>query len=133
MLSYCIIAVHAPSVAAVHNRITEGTWTAIMQYESMYPTTPRLCRFSGMDGIFSPKAKFRHYILGQPWPYDRHDWWVERDGQEVRYVIDYYAYPKAGDDGDSLYTIDARPALDGWRNMFDRAKFTVLKLLRLEN
>ena len=25
-----------------------------------------------------------------PEPFDRHDWFVDRDGCEVRYVIDYY-------------------------------------------
>ena len=23
-------------------------------------------------------------------PFDRHDWWVDRCGKEVRYTIDYY-------------------------------------------
>lgn len=28
--------------------------------------------------------------LGGPLPFDRHDWYVDRCGQEVRYVIDFY-------------------------------------------
>ena len=28
--------------------------------------------------------------LGGSLPFDRHDWYVDRNGQEVRYVIDFY-------------------------------------------
>ena len=28
--------------------------------------------------------------IGGPLPFDRHDWFVDRCGQEVRYVIDFY-------------------------------------------
>lgn len=28
--------------------------------------------------------------LGGPLPFDRHDWYVDRCGREVRYVIDFY-------------------------------------------
>jgi hypothetical protein len=42
-------------------------------------------------------------------PFDRHDWIVDRDGKEVRYVIDFYAH----DPGNGLpptTVIDARYA-----------------------
>jgi hypothetical protein len=36
-------------------------------------------------------------LLGGPEPFDRHDWVIDRCGQEVRYVIDFYYYDdKAG-------------------------------------
>lgn len=40
----------------------------------------------------SPPVRFGH-------PFDRHDWFVDRGGREVRYVIDYYFNPdpKAGE------------------------------------
>ena len=28
--------------------------------------------------------------IGGPLPFDRHDWFVDRCGDEVRYVIDFY-------------------------------------------
>lgn len=28
--------------------------------------------------------------VGGPLPFDRHDWFVDRCGDEVRYVIDFY-------------------------------------------
>lgn len=28
--------------------------------------------------------------MGHPLPFDRHDWYVDRCGTEVRYVIDFY-------------------------------------------
>lgn len=44
----------------------------------------------------SPLARLR-MLLGGPEPFDRHDWTVDRCGQEVRYVIDfYYDEAKAG-------------------------------------
>jgi hypothetical protein len=39
--------------------------------------------------LHSPLARLRSW-LGGPLPFDRHDWYVERCGREVRYVIDFY-------------------------------------------
>jgi hypothetical protein len=44
----------------------------------------------------SPLARIRGW-LGGPLPFDRHDWVVDRCGDEVRYIIDfYYSDDKAG-------------------------------------
>eukprot|EP01083_Nonionella_stella_P005162 14985_1 len=138
------------SVAAVHAIVTEQTWNSILQYEGLHSTqcdAPKLARFEGRDGFYSPKAKFFHYVMGMPWPYDRHDWTVDRCGKEVQYVIDYYALPVATDENVELinnmeetkesdvyapfiqdkniqfmYTIDARPKLNSFGNMVDRVK-----------
>ena len=37
----------------------------------------------------SPLARVKSW-LGGPLPFDRHDWYIDRCGQEVRYVIDFY-------------------------------------------
>lgn len=37
----------------------------------------------------SPLARLRSWF-GGPLPFDRHDWYIDRCGQEVRYVIDFY-------------------------------------------
>ena len=33
--------------------------------------------------------------MGGQLPFDRHDWWVDRCGHEVRYVIDFYFHEEA--------------------------------------
>lgn len=47
-------------------------------------------------------------------PFDRHDWYVQREfnGQkkEVRYVIDYYSVDD-NEDGDPVFALDVRPAV----------------------
>lgn len=37
----------------------------------------------------SPLARVSSWF-GAQLPFDRHDWWVDRCGREVRYVIDFY-------------------------------------------
>ncbi len=39
--------------------------------------------------MHSPLARMRA-LLGDSLPFDRHDWVVDRNGRQVRYVIDYY-------------------------------------------
>ena len=69
-------------------------------------------------------------------PFDRHDWYVDRNGKEVRYVIDYYFNPDPGADvsggpvgnGDNVLTprmtkaihVDVRPAVDDFTSFVDR-------------
>merc|ERR1712129_170564 len=140
------------SVAAVHAIVTQQTWDGIMVYENLHSKqcpTPKLARFEGKDGIYSPKARMFHYFMGLPWPYDRHDWTVDRCGKEVEYVIDYYAIPVTTEKNkqfveeseskkeseselydayiedenvDFMYTIDARPKFNSFGNVMDRMK-----------
>lgn len=47
-------------------------------------------------GLCSPLARLQSWLGGQL-PFDRHDWYVDRCGKEVRYVIDFYFHEeKAG-------------------------------------
>jgi Cytochrome c/c1 heme lyase len=39
--------------------------------------------------LCSPLARVSNWF-GAQLPFDRHDWWVDRCGREVRYVIDFY-------------------------------------------
>lgn len=136
------IAAEMESVVALHNNMNEKTWRKILQWEQVVVGTtgsssssPKLLRFQGRPTDLSPKAAVKHYLLGHPLPYDRHDWVIERsDGSAVRYVIDYYydesrartdrasARPDLHDDSgaDSLL-VDVRPALDGPGALFQRA------------
>lgn len=72
-------------------------------------------------------------------PFDRHDWVVSRpvpsaspSGQsiteppakvETRYVIDYYSGPD-DEDGNPVFVLDVRPALDSFESVQQRIKMT---------
>ncbi|KAJ5175476.1 Cytochrome c heme lyase [Penicillium canariense] len=85
-------------------------------------TEPRLIRFQGRPTELTPKARI-FQALGWVYPakfetappFDRHDWFVQRQTpsgpKQVRYVIDYYS----GDpepNGEPVFYLDIRPALD---------------------
>lgn len=54
-------------------------------------------------------------------PFDRHDWVIRRPrtGEEVRYVIDYYSAPSTVD-GEPVFSLDVRPALDSLQSVKER-------------
>ena len=52
-------------------------------------------RFQGRPQDLSPKAWLLSKMGLSARPFDRHDWFIDRNGVEVRYVIDYYS----GDEG----------------------------------
>jgi len=82
-----------------------------LEYEQLHKTrcpNPTLERFQGMDGIYSYKARLVNFLRGGTLPFDRHDWWVNRCGKEVRYIIDYYEVPEKDDQ--VAYFVDVRPA-----------------------
>jgi cytochrome c heme-lyase len=139
------------SVVALHNNMNEKTWQKVLEWEAVLnPTpnsdnsnssinTPKLLKFTGRPTDLSPKAWFKHYILGHPLPFDRHDWTVLRSdpahtgGATIRYVIDYYydesrarqdAASSIPDLNDAHATpsllIDVRPALDGPTQLWNR-------------
>ena len=140
-----------PAVVAIHNAVNERAWHHVVQWElgmhaSLYvgddrPLGPRLVGFHGRSGDVSPKARLCSW-LGWSLPFDRHDWYVDRqDGNgEVRYVVDFYRgdngcatggrggdCPVAGGEGaedvpiPSFY-LDVRPALDSLTALVDRLR-----------
>jgi len=126
------------SVVALHNNMNEKTWALVVEWEKQTyraDATPKLLKFMGRPHDLSPKATLKHYLLGHPLPYDRHDWTVLReDGSTVRYVIDYYYdETRARDTEDSAkpskddrnatpsLLVDVRPALDGPGQFLARA------------
>lgn len=71
----------------------------------------------------SPRAALRRAFGDTTW-FDRHDWWVDRCGTPVRYVIDFYFdEDKAG--SIDAFEVDARPALDGPTAVLDRVKMSI--------
>jgi len=145
----------AEVVVAIHNNMNENTWSKILQWEQLagmpwaMPSSsssssegqeeggakkrPTLLKFMGRPFDLSPKAYLKK-LLGHPEPFDRHDWIVERGGEEVRYVIDYY-HDEGRSEGDEMpqhlqdqhsiksILLDVRPALDGPWSVLARAFF----------
>ena len=140
------------AVIAVHNNMNENTWRQVLSWEHIrsQPSTssssssssssqqssastgndPKLLRFMGRPDELSPKARLK-MLFGHPAPFDRHDWVVDRGGNERRYVIDYYhdesgvgkdARPVGLEDTKSIQSIkvDVRPALDSFEAVWDR-------------
>jgi cytochrome c heme-lyase len=104
----------------IHNFLNEGSWQEILRWENKYHCECqdiRLNSFKGRPNDLSPKAWFYSTIYRGPKPFDRHDWFVDRCGREVRYVIDYYSGDK-----DTTFHVDVRPALDSPSAIFDRVR-----------
>merc|ERR550514_1761037 len=113
------------TVVHVHNVVNERSWQQILDWERMHAhrcPVPSLQRFLGKSEELSNKAYVRSRLFPRVGrPFDRHDWFVDRCGEKtVRYVIDYYDDDRAGDDYE--VSIDARPALDNFGNLFDRLR-----------
>lgn len=116
-------------IVPVHNIINEMAWRRILEWESKYKEScgqPRLKQFMGKPDDPSPKSRLLSWF-GYSTPFDRHDWVVDRCGQDVRYVLDFYQGQKAlsADPTDKLSAmvsvhIDARPAFtDSLQNAWD--------------
>ena len=61
-------------------------------------------RFNGNTEL-TIKAKFWN-LLGYEVPFDRHDWYVDRCGREIKYIIDFYSVPG----NESKMVVDCRPS-----------------------
>lgn len=131
-----------PVILAIHNTVNEQSWAMVKQWESKYTDKPKLKKFCGRPKDLSPKA-FLLSLFGYSKPFDRHDWVIDRNGKEVRYVIDFYkgavklpagASPKKDKEPSaegatprpeitepamSIY-LDVRPALDSYGALRDR-------------
>lgn len=87
---------HMEAVVAIHNNMNERTWRQILEWEQKYHSDcahPSLARFVGRPDDLSVEARVRYWRTGDR-PFDRHDWFVNRCGREVRYIIDYYDRPE---------------------------------------
>ena len=122
------------TVVSVHNAMNEDTWDRVVTWEKLHPRAneddgPKLVRFRGRPDELSPLAWAR-YLMGGGKPFDRHDWWIERGDEEIRYVIDYYfKEDKAGTS--EQFELVVRPAFDSVEGAVDRAKmFTYVNCAR---
>ena len=110
-------------IIRIHNAGNEQVWDEILKWEALHAQEcgePKLSRFMGKAQQLSPRAKIRCW-MGYEAPFDRHDWIVDRCGQQVRYIIDFYDGGDVNDKG--VFTLlDVRPALDSFGAFRDRAK-----------
>ncbi|KAJ8279157.1 hypothetical protein COCON_G00062230 [Conger conger] len=113
------------NIIKIHNKNNEQAWQEILKWEALHakecPCGPSLVRFGGKAKAFSPRARFRHW-MGYELPFDRHDWIVNRCGQEVRYVIDYYDGGEVDTQTYQFTILDVRPAFDSLGAVWDRMK-----------
>ncbi|KAF8822908.1 putative cytochrome c1 heme lyase [Cardiosporidium cionae] len=111
-----------PTVVSIHNQVNEESWKRIIKFEKLHENVckdPKLVRFLGRAGDLSLKAKIRS-LVGFGKPFDRHDWFVDRCGERIKYIVDFYDGLPDPEKPISIF-IDARPELT-FSGMLDRAK-----------
>ncbi|KAJ4354747.1 Cytochrome c1 heme lyase [Ascochyta clinopodiicola] len=108
------------TIVPIHNAVNERAWSEIKSWEAGRGSDvcggPKLESFSGLSTSLTPRARW-NTLLGYQAPFDRHDWVVDRCGDKVEYVIDFYAGKtqpgqQAGQ-GLNFY-LDVRPKLNSW-------------------
>ncbi|KAI9354827.1 cytochrome c/c1 heme-lyase [Zopfochytrium polystomum] len=100
-------------VVPIHNAVNEECWRRILDWEAMHETackTPKLLRFEGKPRDYSPKARLWN-LFGYRLPFDRHDWTVDRCGEKVKYVIDFYGGGEDPNGAPVSFFLDVRPAV----------------------
>mmetsp|Transcript_22734 Transcript_22734/g.76349 ORF Transcript_22734/g.76349 Transcript_22734/m.76349 type:complete len:210 (+) Transcript_22734:538-1167(+) len=110
------------AVVAIHNAVNERAWAQVLAWERLHERecpNPRLARFQGKPTEPSPRARVRQ-LLGFKPPFDRHDWVVDRCGQEVTYLIDFYNGSAPAPGGPPAMFIDARPNITSVSTLVDR-------------
>jgi len=109
------------TVLNIHNAVNEQTWKEITKYENLHRSecaVSKLLYFHGRPDELSWKAWIMMKVDGRPAPFDRHDWFVDRCGTKVRYLVDFYdGFQREGQP--VAIHIDARPELT-FRGAVDR-------------
>ncbi|CAD6887296.1 unnamed protein product [Tilletia laevis] len=139
-----------PIVVSIHNAVNERAWQEIIAWERGWlgsgvgeegqrrrkePAEEcgglKLVSFTGKPHQLTWRAWGRT-LLGYSAPFDRHDWIVDRCGNQVRYIIDFYTgrpivaartSPTGGPVQNLAFYLDVRPAPDtvqGWAMRFHR-------------
>eukprot|EP01068_Selenidium_serpulae_P020178 Selendium_serpulae@DN8020_c0_g1_i1.p2 len=120
-----------PTVLAIHNEINEMAWQRILEFEKFHHKrcpTPKLSHFVGRPAARSAKSRLLT-ALGFAPPFDRHDWFVDRCGRRVRYLIDFYDGSSSSSSSSPIATeeaipvlVDARPELRSLSAAADRTR-----------
>ena len=77
----------------------------------------------------TPKA-YLMSLMGYALPFDRHDWVVDSNGRDVRYVIDFYK-GKANPSAPIAMHLDVRPAVDNPYAVYHRLKYNFFDMLSI--
>ncbi|KAI9315654.1 cytochrome c/c1 heme-lyase [Dichotomocladium elegans] len=113
-------------VVPIHNAVNEQAWVKILEWENMHKTEcnqPKLVKFQGRPKDITPKARIRSWF-GYTLPFDRHDWVVDRCGEKVTYVIDFYTGKQNSTmPGAVSFYLDVRPAATP-AGIWDRLKMS---------
>ncbi|VEU21672.1 DEKNAAC102666 [Brettanomyces naardenensis] len=118
------------TVVPLHNMVNEVAWNYIQYWEKGEGGDKcggiKLTSFKGNSHKLTPRAFIRHYVFGNPLPFDRHDWTIDRCGTKVEYVIDFYSKvpDKDSKDSEPTFYLDVRPKLnsvEGWRLRIGKA------------
>ncbi|GAA5803303.1 hypothetical protein HPULCUR_008782 [Helicostylum pulchrum] len=116
-------------VVPIHNAVNEMAWQKILEWEKLHQTEckqPMLAKFEGRPKDITPKARIRSWF-GYALPFDRHDWVVDRCGEKVTYVIDFYSGKQDPKKPMSLsFYLDVRPAVSP-SGMWDRLRMSFRK------
>jgi len=112
------------SIIPIHNAVNERAWHEIVKWEQGYGSDrcggPKLVTFQGDASKLTPKARMLS-LVGYQKPFDRHDWTIDRCGQKIEYVIDFYHGRSKNPTDISLY-LDVRPKIswEGLRMRFGK-------------
>jgi len=118
-------------IIKIHNTNNENAWGEVLKWERFHKAEcpePQLKSFGGKAKDYSPRARLRG-MLGYQMPFDRHDWIVDRNGMDVRYIIDYYDSPSDSPASQKFAQLDVRPALDSQTAVWDRMKMAWYRLM----
>lgn len=106
----------------IHDEMNERVWKEVLEWEKLRGSDSfYLAKLEGKPDTLSPKARF-FSLFGEK-PFDRHDWVVNRNGKNVRYIIDYYC--GGTQDDSAVFYADVRPALDSFTAAYDRLKMAI--------
>lgn len=107
------------TIVPIHNAVNERAWYEIKRWEAGRSDPcggPKLASFSGLSTSLTPRARWKSW-MGYQTPFDRHDWVVDRCGEKIEYVIDFYAGGGQGARKDAQglnFYLDVRPKLNSW-------------------
>ncbi|KAI8143202.1 cytochrome c/c1 heme-lyase [Fennellomyces sp. T-0311] len=116
-------------VVPIHNAVNEMAWVKILEWEKMHDTVcnqPKLVKFQGRPKDITPKARL-YSFFGYKLPFDRHDWVVDRCGEKVTYVIDFYSGKQDPRRPEAVsFYLDVRPAVT-LSGIWDRLRMSFKK------
>jgi cytochrome c heme-lyase len=105
-------------VVPIHNAVNERAWQQILEWEKVADSGswsacggPQLVSFKGRPKDLTWKA-WAYGVLGYQKPFDRHDWEIDRCGQRIKYVIDFYTGRTTKSDARTSlsFYLDVRPS-----------------------